>query len=154
MPTLNSKAPDFSAPDQNGKIRKLSDYLGRFVVLYFYPKDDTPGCTKEACSFRDNYRQLQKLGVAIIGVSKDSVESHKKFANKYNLNFPLLSDPEKNIIKSYGAWGIKKFLGKEFEGTKRMTHLIDPAGKIKKIYENVKPLSHIEEIIGDLKNIE
>lgn len=138
---------DFSLPDQNGKIHKLSDYKGHWVVLYFYPKDDTPGCTKEACNFRDSYRQLTKLGVQILGVSKDSVKSHKKFAEKYDLNFPILSDETKEVIKKYKAWGVKKFMGREFEGILRTTYLINPQGKIEKIYEKVNPLIHSGEIL-------
>ena len=114
MLTLNLKAPQFEGVDQFGKTHKLSNYLGKWVVLYFYPKDATPGCTKEACSFRDSYRELEKFNVEIIGISKDTVESHKKFAEKYELNFPILSDPEKVIIQQYGAWGEKKFMGKTF----------------------------------------
>ena len=151
MLTLNSKAPNFEAQDQNGKVHKLSNYLGKWVVLYFYPKDNTPGCTKEACSFRDSYHQLQNMKVIILGVSKDSVESHLKFAQKHDLNFPLLADTDKKIINSYFAWGIKKFMGREFEGIKRMTYLINPKGEIVKIYEKVNPLKHVGEILEDLK---
>jgi thioredoxin-dependent peroxiredoxin len=143
-------ASDFSLPDQDGKLHKLSDYKGKWVVLYFYPKDNTPGCTKEACNFRDSFRELQKLDVQILGVSKDSVASHKKFAEKYSLNFPLLSDESHEVIKKYNAWGVKKFMGREFEGIFRMTYLIDPKGEIKKIYEKVNPLTHASEIIKDL----
>ncbi len=145
------KATDFSLPDQNGKIHTLSQYRGKWVVLYFYPKDNTPGCTKEACNFRDSFRVLEKMGAVILGVSKDSVESHLKFVKKYGLNFPILSDPEKEVIKKYKAWGKKKFLGKEFEGTLRTSYLIDPEGEIKKVYAKVNPLSHAGEIIKDLK---
>lgn len=151
MLTLNSKAPDFEAQDQLGKVHKLSDYLGKWVVLYFYPKDSTPGCTKEACNFRDYHHQLQSMGVVTLGVSKDSLESHKKFAQKHNLNFPLLVDTERKIIDSYFAWGVKKFMGREFKRIKRMTFLINPKGKIVKIYENVNPLKHVSEIMEDLK---
>ncbi len=151
--TVGSTAPDFSAPDQSGAMRKLSDYRGKWVVLYFYPKDDTPGCTKEACNFRDNYQALEKMGVVIVGVSKDTVESHKKFSDKYALNFPILSDSDKKIIQLYNAWGKKKFLGREYDGVKRMTYLIDPLGVIRKIYEKVNPLRHVGEIVNDLKNL-
>ena len=144
------KAQDFTLPDQDGTLHKLGDYRGKWVVLYFYPKDDTPGCTKEACSFRDNYKALQAKGVVIFGVSKDSVASHKKFADKYQLNFLLLSDEEKKVIKDYKAWGKKKLLGREFEGTMRNTYLIDPKGEIKKVYENVNPLNHVQKILEDL----
>lgn len=148
------KAKNFTLPDQNGEEHSLSDYKGNWVVLYFYPKDDTPGCTTEACNFRDSYHLLQKMGVRIIGVSKDSVASHKKFAEKYNLNFPILSDETKKVIKAYKSWGVKKFMGREFEGTIRNTYLIDPKGEIKKFYEKVNPLKHSSEIISDLKSFD
>ncbi len=146
----NQLAPTFSLPDQDGKTHSLSEYMGKWVVLYFYPKDDTPGCTVEACNFRDSFHELQKLGVVILGVSKDSVKSHKKFADKYNLNFPILSDEGLETIKTYNAWGKKKFMGREYDGIFRMTYLIDPKGKIAKVYENVNPLTHASEIINDL----
>lgn len=145
------KAIDFSLPDQNGKIHKLSDYSGKWVVLYFYPKDDTPGCTKEACGFRDNINELKKLKVVVLGISADSIDSHKKFSQKYNLNFSILSDESKEIIKKYNAWGRKKFMGKEFEGILRITYLINPQGKIVKKYENVKPEQHAKQIITDIR---
>lgn len=151
MLSPGTKAPNFTAPDQDGNIHSLSNYIGKWVVLYFYPKDDTPGCTKEACNFRDNFRQLQKIGVVILGVSKDSVESHKKFAAKFNLNFPLLSDTDKKIIDTYGVWGVKKIFGHEFEGIKRTTYLINPKGNIAKIYEKVNPLKHVAQIKSDLE---
>lgn len=141
---------DFNLPDQDGKYHKLSNYKGKWVVLYFYPKDDTPGCTKEACNFRDSFHELQKLDVQILGVSKDSVASHKKFAEKYNLNFPILSDESHEVIKKYKAWGVKKFMGREFEGIFRKTYLIDPKGIIKKVYEKINPLTHASEILKDL----
>jgi peroxiredoxin Q/BCP len=145
------KAFDFSLTDQDNKIHKLSDYKGKWVVLYFYPRDDTPGCTKEACNFRDSLHELEKKGAVVLGVSKDSVASHKKFAEKYNLNFPLLSDESHEVIEKYEAWGKKKFLGKEFEGTIRTTYLIDPEGETKKVYKNVNPVIHAKEIIKDLE---
>lgn len=147
------EAVDFNLPDQDGKSHKLSDYKGKWVILYFYPKDDTPGCTKEACNFRDAFEELQKMDVQILGVSKDSVASHKKFAEKYDLNFPILSDEDKEVIKKYNAWGVKKFMGREFEGILRTTYLIDPQGKIKKVYEKVNPLIHASEIIKDLNDL-
>jgi peroxiredoxin Q/BCP len=147
------KANDFSLPDQNGKTHKLSDYKGGWVVLYFYPRDDTPGCTKEACSFRDNINEFKKNGLTILGVSKDSVESHKKFADKYKLNFTILSDVEKEVIKAYGAWGEKSFMGKVFEGTLRNTYLIDPKGNVAKKYEKVNPLIHSGQILKDLDTL-
>lgn len=146
------KAINFRLPDQDGKEHELTDYKGKWVVLYFYPKDDTPGCTKEACNFRDSFHELERLGVQILGVSKDSVSSHKKFAEKYHLNFPILSDESKKIILAYDAWGVKKFLGKTFEGTLRKTYLINPNGGLEKIYENVNPLSHAGEVLKDLKS--
>lgn len=141
------KPTDFSLPDQDGKLHSLSDYLGKWIVLYFYPKDDTPGCTKEACNFRDSFHELQKMGVVILGVSKDSVESHKKFADKYQLNFPILSDESLETIKAYEAWGKKKFMGREYDGVHRMTYLINPTGQIEKVYEKVNPLTHANQII-------
>lgn len=151
MLKINTNAPEFSAQDQFGKTQSLSGQKGKWTVLYFYPKDDTPGCTKEACNFRDSHQVLQKMGVTILGVSNDSVESHKKFADKYHLNFSLLADPEKQIIEKYQAWEVKKFMGKEFSGTLRITYLIDPKGMIKKVYEKVNPLFHAGEIIKDIK---
>lgn len=146
------KEHNFELPDQDGKLRSLAEFKGKWIVLYFYPKDNTPGCTKEACSFRDSYHQLQQMGAQIIGISKDSVASHKKFAEKFNLNFPILSDTEMKVIKKYGAWGVKKFMGREFEGTFRNTYLIDPQGNLYKTYEKVNPLTHASEIINDIKN--
>lgn len=141
----------FNLLDQDSKEHSLSDYLGKWVVLYFYPKDDTPGCTKEACNFRDGISQLQKLGAVVLGISKDSVKSHKKFAEKFQLNFPLLSDESKDVIKLYGAWGTKKFMGREFEGILRKTFLINSEGKIVKVYEKVNPTQHADEVLRDLK---
>lgn len=145
------KAKEFELYDQGGELRKLSDYKGKWILLYFYPKDDTPGCTIEACSLRDNFRQLEKLGVQILGVSKDSIKSHKKFADKYNLNFPLLSDESTEMIKSYDALGKKKFMGREFEGILRKSFLIDENGEIVKVYDNVNPTKHAGEILTDLE---
>lgn len=150
---MKMKASDFELPDQNGKIHKLSDYKGRWVILYFYPKDDTPGCTKEACGFRDQSDSFKTKGVIILGISKDSVASHKKFAQKYRLNFPLLSDEKKEVIKAYKSWGEKKFLGRTFEGTLRNTYLVDPKGKIRKTYQKVNPLSHPFQIFKDLAEL-
>ncbi len=147
------KAKEFSLPDQTGTIRKLIDYKGKWIVLYFYPKDDTPGCTKEACNFRDNMEVYNKRDVVVIGVSKDTVESHKKFSDKYKLNFPILSDPEKKVIREYGAWGKKSFMGKTFEGTLRNTYLIDPLGNVAKAYEKVNPLVHSTQILKDLDSL-
>jgi len=123
-----TKAPGFELPDQDNTLRRLSDYTGKWVVVYFYPKDNTPGCTKEACNFRDSYQQLLKKDVVILGISKNSVASHQKFAQKYHLPFPLLSDPDKHVIQAYEAWGKKKFMGREFAGIKRITYLYHPRG--------------------------
>jgi len=147
------KAIDLKLKDQNGKFHKLSDYKGKWVLLYFYPKDDTPGCTKEACAIRDNLPDFKKLKIKVFGVSVDSVESHKKFSEKYNLPFTLLSDEEKRVVKDYGVWGIKKFMGKTFMGTKRTSFLINPQGVIEKVYKNVAPEKHAEEVLKDLKKI-
>ncbi len=148
------KAFDFSLPDQNGEIHKLSDYRGQLVVLYFYPKDDTPGCTVEACSFRDNQEKYKENGIVILGVSKDTVLSHKKFAQKHNLRFTIFSDVEKKVIKKYKAWGEKKFMGKTYDGTLRKTYLIDKKGDILKVYEKVNPLTHAEEILKDVNTLQ
>jgi peroxiredoxin Q/BCP len=153
MPSLNSAAPDFKLPDQDGKEHSLSYHRGSWVLLYFYPKDDTPGCTKEACSIRDSFPALGELSAKVFGVSTDSVASHKKFAEKYGLPFTLLADEDKTVVKAYGVWGKKNFMGKEYEGTLRTSFLIDPKGNIAKIYENVKPEKHAEEVIFDLKKL-
>jgi thioredoxin-dependent peroxiredoxin len=150
-----SKAPDFSLPDQNGKLHTLKEYAGKWLVLYFYPKDDTSGCTAEACSFRDERDSITKLGgVEVVGVSKDSVNSHKKFADKYNLNFTILSDTQHKTIEAYDSWKPKKFMGREYLGTHRNTFIIDPNGNIAKKYEGVDPKTHAAEIIGDLKTLQ
>lgn len=143
-------APDFSLPDQKGIQHKLSDYKGKWVIVYFYPKDDTSGCTKEACSFRDNLPLLTAKNVTVIGISADSSESHKKFIDKYDLNFLLLSDESKEVIKKYKAWGKKTIYGKEYIGILRTTYLINPEGEIAKVYEKVNPDEHTPEILADL----
>lgn len=127
------------------------DFAGKWLVIYFYPKDDTPGCTKEACSFRDNFTLFAKEGIEVVGISKDSVKSHKKFAQKYELPFLLLADPEKTTIQAFGAWGQKSFMGRKFDGILRTTFLIDPVGIVRKVYENVKPTDHAKEIIQDME---
>lgn len=147
------KAPDFSLADQDGRLHSLKDYAGSWLVLYFYPKDDTPGCTTEACSFRDNFTEYTKHGIAILGISKDTVKSHKKFGEKFDLPFPLLSDPEKTVIHAYESWGEKKFMGRLFEGILRTTFLIDPKGVVQKVYENVKPSEHAESILKDIEDV-
>jgi peroxiredoxin Q/BCP len=147
-------APDFTLPDQDGQEHSLSQYRGQWVLLYFYPKDDTPGCTKEACSIRDAFPNFQALNIMVLGVSVDSVESHKKFAEKYKLPFTLLSDEHKKVVSHYGVWGEKKFMGREHDGTIRSSFLIDPTGTIEKIYTDVKPEKHAEEVLRDLKRLE
>src|SRR5688572_9421688 len=148
------KAPDFNLADQDGKVHSLSEYRGKWLVLYFYPKDDTPGCTKEACSFRDNAREFTKVGAEIVGISKDTVKSHKKFEKKYKLNFTVLSDPEGIVVESYGAWGTKKMFGREFSGILRNTYLINAHGEIVKKYERVNPLLHTGQILKDLNSLQ
>lgn len=143
-------APEFEVLDDTSTLRKLSDYRGRNVVLYFYPKDDTPGCTKEACNFRDDYSAYEKAGVVILGVSPDGVESHIKFKKKYQLQFPLLVDEGHKICDLYGVWGPKKFMGKSYEGVLRTTFLIDPQGNIKHVFENVRPAEHSVELLAML----
>ncbi len=153
LPPLNSPAPDFTLPDQDGKEHTLSHHRGEWVLLYFYPKDDTPGCTKEACTIRDTFPNFGKLNAKVFGVSADPVASHKKFAEKYALPFTLLADTDKLAVRAYGVWGEKKFMGKTFEGITRTSFLINPAGKIKKIYESVKPEIHAAEVLEDLKKL-
>lgn len=148
---VNQKAPDFSLFDEEGKEHSLSDYLGKWVLLYFYPKDDTPGCTKEACAIRDNFPDFKKLKITVLGVSTDTVKSHRKFADKYKLPFTLLADDSKKLVNKYGVWGKKKFMGREYMGTLRTSFLINPFGKIAKIYESVKPEIHAEEVLKDVE---
>jgi thioredoxin-dependent peroxiredoxin len=144
-------APDFSLSDENNLIRKLSDFRDHPVVLYFYPKDDTTGCTTEACNFRDDYSAYQQAGVILLGVSPDSAESHTKFKGKYSLPFPLLADPGHVVCDLYGVWGLKKLYGREYEGVQRTTFLIDTKGRIIKVFEKVKPAIHSAEILATLK---
>ena len=140
-------APDFSVNDQNGNPVKLSDFKGKKVVLYFYPKDNTPGCTAEACNLRDNYHTLQKAGYEILGVSKDSEKSHTTFINKYDLPFTLLADTEKDIHEKYGTWVEKSMYGRKYMGTARVTFIIDEQGKIEEIIEKVKTKDHTAQIL-------
>ena len=142
-----SAAPAFKTTDANGKAVSLKDLRGQKVVLYFYPKDDTPGCTKEACSFRDAFSQYKKKGIAVLGVSPDKEASHQKFITKYKLPFTLLADTDKAIAEAYGVWGEKKFMGRTYMGVHRTTFLIDEKGKIKKIFEKVKPEDHASEVL-------
>ena len=150
MITINKKAPDFSLPDEKGVLHTLSQYVGKWVVVYFYPRDNTPGCTKEACSFRDAKSIYDKEDIIVLGISKDSVASHQKFSTALHLSFPILSDPTHTTIEAYGAWAPKKFMGREFLGTLRKTVLIDPKGIVRKIYDNVDVNTHAEEIIKDI----
>lgn len=143
-----TKALDFKLKDKDGREHKLSDYKGKPIVLYFYPKDDTPGCTMEACSFRDNYAEFKKKGAVVIGVSVDDEKSHKKFADKYKLPFILLADPEKKVVQKYGVWGEKSFMGKKYMGTTRATFIIDKDFKIKKIFPKVSVPGHTKEILA------
>lgn len=147
---VGDPAPDFSLPDANGKIFKLADLKGQRVVLYFYPRDNTPGCTKEACAFRDSYAEFQDREVVVLGVSTDDAKSHEKFASKYNLPFPLLIDAGGTVAAAYDSYGLKKFMGKEYMGITRNTFVIDPDGRIEKIYKKVKPETHVEEILANL----
>jgi peroxiredoxin Q/BCP len=145
------KAPDFSGKDQSGNAISLKDLQGRKVILYFYPKDNTPGCTTESCNLKDNYRELIKKGFEVIGVSADSEKSHQNFIDKYNLPFNLISDSGKEILKAYGAWGLKKLYGKEYEGILRKTFIIDEQGVILKIINKVDTKNHTNQILDALK---
>ena len=145
------KAPDFSGKDQSGNAISLKDLQGRKVILYFYPKDNTPGCTTESCNLRDNYRELIKKGFEVFGVSADSEKSHQNFIDKYNLPFNLISDSGKEILKAYGAWGLKKLYGKAYEGILRKTFIIDEQGVILKIINKVDTKNHTNQILDALK---
>lgn len=147
MPKEGSAAPAFSSTDANGEPVRLKDLRGQRVVLYFYPKDDTPGCTKEACSFRDSFSEFKKRGITVLGVSPDSEVSHKKFAAKYKLPFTLVADKDHVIADAYGVYGEKKFMGRTYMGVNRTTFLIDEKGKIKKVFEKVKPDEHATEVL-------
>jgi peroxiredoxin Q/BCP len=149
--SANIPAPDFSAADDTGVVRKLSEYRGKPVVLYFYPKDDTPGCTTEACAFRDDYSVYREAGVVILGVSPDSVKSHVKFKEKFHLPFPLLADEEHKICDLYGVWGLKNKFGREYYGVLRTTFVINAEGKIVKVFDNVKPDGHSAEVLTALR---
>ncbi len=147
-------APDFALLDDTNVLRKLSDYRGQNVILYFYPQDDTPGCTKEACNFRDDYSAYEKAGVVILGVSPDSVESHVKFKKKFQLPFALLVDEGHKVCDLYQVWGPKKFMGREYQGVLRTTFLIDENGKIAKVFENVRPAEHSAEVLSALDAVQ
>ena len=143
-----AKAPDFSTTDQSGKKITLKDYRGKKVVLYFYPKDDTPGCTKEACAFRDHFAEFKQLGVEVLGLSVDTEKSHKSFAEKFKLPFTLLADTDKKIVNAYGVWGEKSMYGRKYMGTSRVTYLINESGYIAAVFPKVKPQEHAEEILA------
>ncbi|HUC01799.1 MAG TPA: thioredoxin-dependent thiol peroxidase [Candidatus Paceibacterota bacterium] len=151
---IDKLAPDFTLPDQDGREQTLSNYRGQWVLLYFYPKDDTAGCTKEACSIRDSFPKFQSLNIKVFGVSIDPPESHRAFIKKYKLPFALLSDEHKKVVTRYGVWGEKKFMGREHEGVNRTSFLIDPTGTIERIYVDVRPEKHAEEVLRDLKRLE
>ncbi|HMN48270.1 MAG TPA: thioredoxin-dependent thiol peroxidase [Ignavibacteriaceae bacterium] len=152
MPEVGKKAPDFTLLNQDGKKISLKDFKGKKVVLYFYPKDNTSGCTKEACSFRDDFPKFKKTDAVILGVSPDSVSSHKKFAEKYNLPFNLLADEDKKIVQLYDVWKEKSMYGKKYMGVERTTYIIDEEGKIKKIFNKVKVDGHNVEVMEALKD--
>ena len=154
MPKEGTKAPLFTLADQTGKVHALSDYKGEWVLIYFYPKDDTPGCTKQACAIRDDFPAFKKLGLMVFGISTDSVKSHAKFVEKYELPFTLLSDEDKKVVEAYGVWGKKKFMRREYLGTMRTSFLIDPKGVIAKVYTDVKPDLHAEMVLGDVKALQ
>jgi peroxiredoxin Q/BCP len=151
IPKVGSTAPEFKLPDEAGKIHSLKDFAGKTVVLYFYPKDDTPGCTVEACEFRDSFSQLTKAGALVVGISKDPADSHSDFKKKYGLNFLLLSDSDHKVMEAYGSWGEKSMMGKTFMGTLRNTFIIRPDGKIKRVFEAVTPKGHAQQVIDALK---
>ncbi len=147
---IGSSAPDFSLNGDDGKKHTLKEFRGKKVVMYFYPKDDTSGCTKESCSFRDNLSAIKAKGAVVIGVSADDTESHKKFISKHDLNFPLLSDESKSMLESYGVWKLKSFMGRKYMGIERTTLIIDEKGKISHIFPKVKVEGHTEEVLSAL----
>lgn len=150
------QAFEFNLPDKDGRFHRLSEYQGKWVILFFYPRDNTPTCTTEVCSFRDNYDAFTQHDVVLLGISGDSTESHQGFSNKHNLNFPILSDESKETINAYGAWGKKVVYGKEVIGILRKTFLINPEGNIVKVYEKVDPADdkHVQELLTDLQNFQ
>jgi peroxiredoxin Q/BCP len=150
MVTEGTQIENFTLEDNDGKPVSLKDFAGKKVVVYFYPKDDTPGCTKEACGFRDNYDAILEKGAVVLGISADSVKSHSGFKKKYDLPFHLLSDPQKSVIQLFGAWGEKSMYGKTYEGILRSTFILDETGKVIKVYPKVKPAEHAEEILKEL----
>ena len=151
--TSGIPAPDFELSDDTNTPRRLSSYRGKPVILYFYPKDDTPGCTKEACNFRDDYSAYEKAGIAILGVSPNTSRSHARFKTKYQLPFPLLADEDHKVSELYAAWGFKKFMGREYEGVLRTTYLIDAQGNIARVFENVRPAEHSAKLLEALRSL-
>jgi peroxiredoxin Q/BCP len=147
---IGANAPKFELPDQTGQTHKLSDYKGKTVVLYFYPKDDTPGCTKQACEFRDTQASFKRKKAVVLGISPDAPKSHQKFVTKFDLNFPLLADEDKSVCNAYGVWKLKKFMGREYMGVERSTFVIGPDGKLKNILRKVKPEGHAQEMLGEI----
>lgn len=153
MLEVGMDAPDFELKDHTGETHRLKDQRGSWVALYFYPKDDTPGCTTQACDFRDNMAQIAATGGKVFGLSADDEDSHRKFSDKHDLNFPLLVDPDKRVLEAYGAWGEKKNFGKTYMGVKRITYLIDPEGKIAKVWPNVKPEGHASDVRASIEEL-
>lgn len=150
----DAPAPDFEALTQDGRPFRLRDCRGRWVVLYFYPRDHTPGCTREACEFRDAHAQFQNQGAVVIGVSTDTVASHARFAERQRLPFMLLADPERSVVRQYGVWGQKRFMGRTVQGTLRTTFLIDPEGRIRRIWHRVRPAGHAAEVLEALRELQ
>jgi thioredoxin-dependent peroxiredoxin len=150
---VNNKAPEFTLPDQNGKDISLKEFRGKNVVLYFYPRADTPGCTIEACEFRDSYKKIQKTGAALLGISPDTPKSQKKFEEKFSLPFTLLGDAEKKVANLYGVYKEKNMYGKKVMGVARTTFIIGPDGKIKHVFQKVKPEGHADEVLAELKKL-
>jgi peroxiredoxin Q/BCP len=148
---VGAKAPEFTTTDQDGKRRSLSDFRGKKLILYFYPKDNTAGCTKEACAFRDHFDRFRQLNVEVVGVSIDSEKSHQSFAQKYALPFTLLADADKSLVQAYGVWGEKSLYGKKYLGTNRVTYLIDESGHVAAVFPKVKPEKHAEELLAILE---
>jgi peroxiredoxin Q/BCP len=153
MLTLDSAPPAFTLPGSDGKNHSPSDYAGKYLLIFFYPKDDTPGCTIEACQLRDNWKNLQAAGCTVLGVSKDSIESHEKFITKYDLPFVLLSDESTEMIAAYGAWQEKSMYGKKYLGISRISYLIGPDGNVAKVYAKVKPKEHAAEVLADIESM-
>jgi len=151
--SVGEPAPDFTLKTQDGRQVSLSDFRGRIVVLYFYPKDFTPGCTHETCDFRDNFDDLKKAGAVVLGISPDSIESHRKFSDKFKLSFTLLADPDHTVLEAYGAWGTKVRFGKEGEGVSRSTVIIDSKEIIRKVWKSVKVEGHVEKVLAEVRKL-